>query len=46
MINCAFALLLPLLPKKRFDSLLAQGPDILAAGSITPRGEIKQVDGG
>jgi alkylation response protein AidB-like acyl-CoA dehydrogenase len=46
MINCAFALLLPLLPKKRFDSLLAQGPDILAAGSITPRGEVKQVDGG
>jgi alkylation response protein AidB-like acyl-CoA dehydrogenase len=46
MVNCQFALLLPLLPKKRFDALFAGGPDVIAAGSITPRGEVQVVDGG
>ncbi len=46
MVNCQFALLLPRLPKKRFDALFAGGPNVIAAGSITPRGEVKVVDGG
>jgi alkylation response protein AidB-like acyl-CoA dehydrogenase len=46
MVNCQFGLLLPLLAKKRFDALFADGPNVLASGSITPRGEIKAVDGG
>lgn len=46
MVACQFALLLPLLPKKRFDALFADGPNVLAAGSITPRGEITAVDCG
>ncbi len=46
MVNCQFGLLLPFLPQKRFDALYVDGPDILAAGSITPRGEIKVINGG
>jgi alkylation response protein AidB-like acyl-CoA dehydrogenase len=46
MVACQFALLLPLLPQKRFDALFATGPNVIAAGSITPRGEIKAVAGG
>lgn len=46
MANCQFGLLLPLLRQKRFNALFADGPDVLTAGSITPRGEIKTVDGG
>lgn len=46
MVNCQFALLLPLLPKKRFDALFTDGPNVIAAGSITPRGEVKVVNGG
>jgi alkylation response protein AidB-like acyl-CoA dehydrogenase len=46
MVACQFALLLPRLPRKRFDALYAEGANVIAAGSITPRGEIRVVDGG
>lgn len=46
MVACQFALLLPLLPQKRFDALFTAGPNVIAAGSITPRGELQVMDGG
>ena len=46
MIGAESALLLALLPRKRFDALYADGPDLLAAGSFTPRGEAKVTPGG
>lgn len=46
MVACQFALLLPLLPQKRFDALFSADPNVIAAGSITPRGELQVMDGG
>ena len=39
-------MLLALLPRHRFDALYADGPDLIGAGSFTPRGEAKVIDGG
>ena len=46
MIGAEAVLLLSLLPRRRFDALYADGPDIVGAGSFTPSGEAKVVDGG
>jgi alkylation response protein AidB-like acyl-CoA dehydrogenase len=46
MVNCQFGLLLPFLAQRRFDALYADGPNVLVAGSITPRGAVKAVAGG
>jgi alkylation response protein AidB-like acyl-CoA dehydrogenase len=46
MIGAEAVLLLSLLPRRRFDVLYADGPDIVGAGSFTPSGEAKVVDGG
>jgi indole-3-acetate monooxygenase len=46
MIGAESALLLALLPRKRFDALYADSPDLMAAGSFTPRGEAKVTPGG
>jgi alkylation response protein AidB-like acyl-CoA dehydrogenase len=45
-VLCAVFFHLPRLPKKRFDALFAGGPNVIAAGSVTPRGEVKVVDEG
>jgi indole-3-acetate monooxygenase len=41
MIGAEGVLLLALLPRQRFDTLYADSPDLLIAGSFTPRGEAK-----
>lgn len=46
MIGAEAALLLALLPRKRFDALYADGPDLKGAGSFTPSGEAKVTAGG
>jgi indole-3-acetate monooxygenase len=46
MIGAESALLFALLPRKRFDALYADGPDLVGAGSFTPRGEAKVMPGG
>jgi alkylation response protein AidB-like acyl-CoA dehydrogenase len=46
MIGTGGVLLLALLPRRRFDALYADGPDLIGAGSFTPRGEAKVNDGG
>jgi alkylation response protein AidB-like acyl-CoA dehydrogenase len=46
MIGAEAAQLLALLPRRRFDALYADTPDLLAAGSFTPGGEAKVVTGG
>jgi indole-3-acetate monooxygenase len=38
MIGAEAVMLLALLPRHRFDALYADGPDLMAAGSFTPRG--------
>ena len=46
MIGAEAVMLLALLPRHRFDALYADGPDLIAAGSFTPGGEAKVIDGG
>jgi indole-3-acetate monooxygenase len=46
MIGAEAVMLLALLPRHRFDALYADGPDLRAAGSLTPGGEAKVSDGG
>jgi indole-3-acetate monooxygenase len=46
MIGAEAALLLAMLPRQRFDSLYDDSPDLIAAGSFTPRGEAKVIAGG
>ncbi|HLW69423.1 MAG TPA: acyl-CoA dehydrogenase family protein [Candidatus Binataceae bacterium] len=46
MIGAEAVMLLALLPRRRFDSLYANGPDLMGAGSFTPRGEAQVIDGG
>jgi alkylation response protein AidB-like acyl-CoA dehydrogenase len=46
MIGAEAVMLLALLPRHRFDALYADGPDLIGAGSFTPRGEAKVIDGG
>jgi alkylation response protein AidB-like acyl-CoA dehydrogenase len=46
MIGNEGVLLLALLPRHRFDALYADSPDLIGAGSVTPRGEAKVIDGG
>jgi indole-3-acetate monooxygenase len=46
MIGAESAMLLALLPRRRFDALYADGPDLIGAGSFTPSGEARVVDGG
>jgi indole-3-acetate monooxygenase len=46
MIGAESAMLLALLPRHRFDALYADGPDLIGAGSFTPGGEAKVIDGG
>jgi alkylation response protein AidB-like acyl-CoA dehydrogenase len=46
MIGAQAVLLLAWLPRARFDALYAGGPDLMAAGSFTPRGEAKVVADG
>jgi len=46
MIGAQAVMLLALLPRHRFDALYADGPDLMAAGSFTPRGEAKVTTGG
>ena len=46
MIGAEAPLLLALLPRKRFNALYADSPDLMAAGSFTPRGEAKVTSGG
>lgn len=46
MIASEIALLLTRLPRARFDALYADGPDVITAGSIAPRGEFKLVPDG
>jgi alkylation response protein AidB-like acyl-CoA dehydrogenase len=46
MIGAEGAMLLALLPRHRFDALFTDGPDLLGAGSFTPSGEAKVIDGG
>ena len=37
MIGAEAVMLLALLPRHRFDALYADGPDLIGAGSFTPR---------
>jgi indole-3-acetate monooxygenase len=46
MIGAEAVMLLALLPRHRFDALYADGPDLMVAGSFTPRGEAKVTSGG
>jgi alkylation response protein AidB-like acyl-CoA dehydrogenase len=46
MIGAEAVMLLALLPRDRFDALYADGPDLMGAGSLTPRGEAKVTNGG
>jgi alkylation response protein AidB-like acyl-CoA dehydrogenase len=46
MIGAEGVMLLALLPRHRFDALYADGPDLIGAGSFTPGGEAKVIDGG
>ena len=46
MIGAEGVMLLALLPRHRFDELYAEVPDLLGAGSFTPGGEAKVIDGG
>jgi indole-3-acetate monooxygenase len=46
MIGAEAVMLLALLPRHRFDALYADRPDLIGAGSFTPRGEAKVIDGG
>lgn len=46
MIGSESVLLFALLPRRRFDALYADGPDVIGAGSFTPRGEAKVTAGG
>src|SRR5215467_3040763 len=46
MIGNEGVLLRALLPRHRFDALYADSPDLIGAGSVTPRGEAKVIDGG
>ncbi len=41
MIGSEGVLLFALLPRRRFDELYAESPDLIGAGSFTPRGEAK-----
>jgi alkylation response protein AidB-like acyl-CoA dehydrogenase len=46
MIGAGGPLLFALLPRHRFDALYAHSPDLIMAGSFTPRGEASVIDGG
>jgi alkylation response protein AidB-like acyl-CoA dehydrogenase len=46
MIGAEGAMLLALLPRHRFDALYADGPDLMIAGSFTPRGEANVTENG
>jgi indole-3-acetate monooxygenase len=46
MIGAEAVILLALLPRRCFDALYAEGPDLIGAGSFTPGGKAKVIDGG
>jgi alkylation response protein AidB-like acyl-CoA dehydrogenase len=46
MIGCETPMFLALLSRKRFDTLYANGPDVIIAGAFAPRGQAELVDGG
>ncbi|HXZ69018.1 MAG TPA: acyl-CoA dehydrogenase family protein [Alphaproteobacteria bacterium] len=46
MIGCGTALLYSRLPKKSFDEIFAQGPDVIQAGTVHGMGAAEIVDGG
>ena len=45
MIGSETPMLLALLSRKHFDSLYANGPDVIIAGAFAPRGQAELVDG-
>ena len=46
MIGCETAQLLSLLPRKTFDSIYADNPNVIIGGGFAPQGEAQVVDGG
>lgn len=46
MIGCETPQLLALLPRHTFDTLYAEGPDVIIGGGFAPQGEARVVDGG
>jgi alkylation response protein AidB-like acyl-CoA dehydrogenase len=46
MIGAEAGQLTALLPRSRYDALYANGPNVMGAGSFTPAGRAKRVDGG
>jgi len=46
MIGSETATLFGLLPRASFDAIYADGPDVIGAGSLAPKGQAVPVDGG
>jgi alkylation response protein AidB-like acyl-CoA dehydrogenase len=46
MIGCETPQLLALLPRRSFDALYADGPDVIMGGGFAPQGEARVVAGG
>src|SRR5262245_742484 len=46
MIGCETPQLLSLLPRRSFDTLYAEGPEVIMGGGFAPQGEARVVDGG
>ena len=46
MIGCETPMLLALLSRKHFDSLYANGPDVIIGGAFAPRGTAEMEGGG
>lgn len=46
MIGCATPLLAALLPRRTFDTLYVEGPDVIMGGAFAPQGEARVVEGG
>lgn len=46
MIGCETAQLLSLLPRKTFDTIYADNPNVIIGGGFAPQGEAQVVDGG
>ena len=46
MIGSETPMFLALLSRKRFDSLYANGPDVIIGGAFAPRGQAEMIDGG
>ncbi len=46
MIGSETPMFLALLSRKRFDSLYANGPDVIIGGAFAPRGQAEVIDGG